>query len=369
MLKASYILPIKLAEPASDELSTYLRWLRTQLEVIVVDGSSRKVFEANGERWPGVTHVKPDHRAENGKVAGVLTGLPLCSHDRVVIADDDVRYDAASLRAVLAGLKRADIVRPQNYYKPLPWHAWWDTGRMLLNRATDGDWPGTLAVRRSFLEATQGYDGDCLFENLELVRTVRAAGGRELVARDVLVRRLPPSARHFWSQRVRQAYDELARPVRLSWQLALLPASLLLALSRPRAMLLPLVGSIALAEAGRRRGGTSVFPVWTSLAAPLWLTERAICSWLAVGSRLAFGGIHYHGRVIARAATPQRLLDARHAKTKVNEASSKSEVEKEPAPSRPRVAEKTATTRPKRAAAGTRATHSRRPAASSRRSA
>ena len=90
-----------------------------------------------------------------------------------MIADDDVRYDEAALTAVHRLLGRADLVRPQNYFDPLPWHAWWDTGRTLLNRALGADYPGTLAVRRSTFLAMGGYDPDVLFENLELIRTVR----------------------------------------------------------------------------------------------------------------------------------------------------------------------------------------------------
>ena len=120
-----------------------------------------------------------------GKVNGVVTGVRECSHERVVIADDDVRYDAAALRRVVALLDEADLVRPQNYFDPLPWHARWDTARSLLNRVFTGDpafpvgdFPGTLAVRRSAFLASGAYDGDALFENLELMRTIRAAGGR-----------------------------------------------------------------------------------------------------------------------------------------------------------------------------------------------
>ena len=48
------------------------------------------------------------------------------------------------------------------------------------------------------LTVTGGYDGDALFENLELVRTVQAAGGRELHATGLYAPRaddtaLPPS--------------------------------------------------------------------------------------------------------------------------------------------------------------------------------
>jgi hypothetical protein len=70
---------------------------------------------------------------------------------------------------------------------------------------------------------TGGYDGNVLFENLELVRTVEAAGGSSLCLQDLYVRRLPPETQHFWRQRVRQAYDEFARPVRLVVALSVVP--------------------------------------------------------------------------------------------------------------------------------------------------
>jgi hypothetical protein len=50
----------------------------------------------------------------NGKAWGVLTGLELASNDRVIIADDDVRYDSESLSAMADMLDVADVVRPQN---------------------------------------------------------------------------------------------------------------------------------------------------------------------------------------------------------------------------------------------------------------
>jgi hypothetical protein len=234
----------------------------------------------------------------------------------VVIADDDVRYDLDALTRVVALLADADVVRPQNYFDPLPWHARWDSARTLLNRVAGGDWPGTLGVRRSVLERTGGYDGGVLFENLELVRTIRASGGVETVPLDLFVRRRPPNTRHFFSQRVRQAYDEFARPLRLNIFLALLPLTVLLALRRCWSPLTILaVAAMTLAEWGRRRGGgRRVFPGTSSLLAPLWLAERAVCSWLALGYRLFVGGVPYRESVFVRAATPMKELRRRHEK-------------------------------------------------------
>ena len=308
---------MKLTSPADAELVAYARWLAARVELIVVDGSDSPVFAEHARRLGDrIVHVAPDADVRdyvNGKVAGVITGLRRASHERVVIADDDVRYDEAALASVTAALDSADVVRPQNYFLPLPWHACLDTARTLLNRISGGDWPGTFGVRRSRLVATNGYDGNVMFENLELVRTVKAAGGVESVALGLYVRRLPPTTEHFWSQRVRQAYDEFARPPRLAVWLAVAPGVVLAAAAGGWAALGSIaVASIAAAEAGRRRaGGRRVFPARASLCAPLWIIERAICAWLALGAHLLLGGIPYRGRIVSRAATPMHQLQAR----------------------------------------------------------
>jgi hypothetical protein len=315
----TYILPIRGDGPATGgDLDDYMRWLAPRVELIVVDGSPPAVFAAHAAAWGAIVrHVAPapDLVTPMGKVGGVLTGVRLSSHERLVIADDDVRYDAEALARVTGALDGADVVRPQNYFDPLPWHARWDSARTLINRASGGDWPGTLGVRRSALERTGGYDGSAMFENLELVRTVVASGGREAVLLDAFVARRPSTARHFWSQRVRQAYDELARPRRLAAQLAVLPAALAAAAAFGwPALAAGALAVVGVAEAGRRRaGGTRVFPASTALLAPVWVAERAICSWLAVASRLALGGVPYRGTVLRHAATPMGVLRARHA--------------------------------------------------------
>ena len=315
----SYILPIKSTTPnTSSELRAYIAWIAERAEVIVVDGSSDDIFAAHEREWgAGVRHVAPapDLISPMGKVGGVLTGLRLASHEAVIIADDDVRYDDTSLSQVIAALAMADVVRPQNYFQPLPWHARWDSGRMLLNRLTGGDWPGTLGVRRSRLQATNGYDGSVMFENLELVRTVLASGGRERVLYGAYVLRRPSTTKHFWSQRVRQAYDEIARPARFIVQLAVLPLVLTLAITGH--WLAIAVGAaliVIAAEGGRRReGATRVFPASTPLFALLWLAERAVCSWLALGARIVLGGVPYRGTILHRAATPMRVLRRRYS--------------------------------------------------------
>jgi hypothetical protein len=317
VLDATYVLPIKAGgTDGLEELAAYLRWLAAHCEVVVVDGSPPDVERAHADAWGDVVlHTRPDPDLSGlaGKVNGVVTGLRRAGHERVVIADDDVRYDDDNLHRIVALLDGADLVRPQNYFLPLPWHARWDTARSLLNRALGGDWPGTVAVRRSTVLGAGGYDGDVLFENLELVRTVRAAGGRVVTPLDLYVRRLPPTAAHFWSQRSRQAYDELARPAWLAAELTVLPGAVVaLARKRWRLVAVAVATVLAAAETGRRRaGGRAVFPASSTLLAPLWLAERGLCAWLAVWARLRHGGVRWGDARLRRAATPERVLRRR----------------------------------------------------------
>ncbi|HEX3426593.1 MAG TPA: glycosyltransferase [Acidimicrobiales bacterium] len=288
--------------------------MSSRADVVVVDNSPPDAFAANHQEWaPWCRHVPPDPRfgqPGNPKVANVVTGVELAAHDVVVIADDDVRWDDSSLARAAALAAEAELVRPQNYFEPLVWHARWDTARSLINRALGADFPGTLVVRRAAIESAGGYDGDTLFENLELIRTIKAAGGRVVNAPDLFVRRLPPTTSRFWSQRVRQAYDDFALPGRMLIWLGFLPLSAL-AVARFRGWGLGTVVtvSVGVAELGRRRsGGAKVFPADTALWAPLWLAERSVCAWLACATRVLFGGVRYNGAVIRRAAHSERQL-------------------------------------------------------------
>jgi hypothetical protein len=316
----SYILPLRTraGDLETGELTRYLEWLSARTDLIIVDGSAPMPFRAHHERWGSfATHVAPDDdlRSANGKVRGVLTGLRLAAHERVVVADDDVRYDDRSLEQVSRLLGEADLVRPQNYFDPLPWHARWDTARILMNRALGNDYPGTLAVRRSFLRSIGGYDGDVLFENLELIRTVRAAGGKVRDAPSLFVRRRPPTFTRFLEQRPRQAYDDWAQPPRLAVFLAAGPAMIVLARFRPRGLAAVAATAVLAASVGRlRHGGRQVFDRLSPLLAPAWIVERAVLSWATVGLRITRGGCPYGGEIIRRAANPSRVLRRRSSR-------------------------------------------------------
>jgi hypothetical protein len=238
--------------------------------------------------------------------------VSIAKHNLIVIADDDVRYTIDQLYLLGELLTDHQLVSPQNYFEPCPWHGKWDTSRSLLNLALAHDYPGTLAVHRDFLLGLGGYDGDVLFENLELIRTIKAGGGKVLYKNDLLVRRLPPSTKHFWSQRVRQAYDDYAQPARLTFFILLLP--LVIALSIYSLWFIPLllIVAIATAELGRRKyGGQHVFPISCSFFAPAWLIERGICTWLALFNKLSKGGVAYNRAIIGKAANSLGAISKR----------------------------------------------------------
>jgi hypothetical protein len=322
----SYVLPLRWTEPGPiEELAGYLQGLGEVVEeVLVVDGSPPPLYAPHAAALAGFARHLPPHPDLDfrmGKVNGVVTGLRECRHERVVIADDDVRYEPAALRRAAGLLGEADLVRPQNYFDELPWHARWDSGRSLLNRVFTGDptfpvgdFPGTLAVRRGTFFASGAYDGNALFENLELMRTVRAAGGTVLTPLDLYVARRPPSTAHFRSQRVRQAYDDFAIPARLGAFLALPPlAAELVRRGRARWLGAAALATVGIAEAGRRRaGGAARFPLSGSLLAPAWITERSLCSWIALGARLR-GGVRYGEGRLRHSATSMRRLRRRYA--------------------------------------------------------
>ena len=300
-----YVLPLRWHDDSElAELTAYLREISRYARVLVIDGSPDELFDNHARAWAGlVRHLRPEPFGYlNGKVNGVRTGLLHARAERVVIADDDVRYDADTLRCTVDLLYEADLVGPQNVFDPMPWHAVWDTGRTLLNRSVAADYPGTFAVRRSTFLEMGGYDGDVLFENLELMRTVRAFGGRVVRPLGVYVPRRAAGLDRFLDQRVRQAYDDLAQPWRMATYLPVVP--LLLSGRRGRLVVAAaLASAVGLAEVGRRRaGGRQAFPVAATFAAPAWVLERSVCSWVALGQRLLFGGVRYSGQRLAVAA-------------------------------------------------------------------
>ena len=298
-LDLEVVVPVKWDDDVPVEVEVdFLRSLHRMAavcDVTVVDGSSGATAEARRAGWSRAARVlapDPSWGGPNGKVTGAMTGIAAARHDHVVVADDDVRHDRRTLSALHRALDDGDLVVPQNHPTRWAWWVWWEGGRMLLNRAVATDWPGSLAVRRDVAVGMGGWAADVFFENLEMARTIRAGGGRIVHRPDVLVPRVPPTLRHFLRQRVRQAYEDQAQPLRLVLSLAVVPTVLALR-RRPAALAGLAVGLTAVAEIGRRRAGAaSAFPWFVPFAAVPWAVERGVCVWVALAARLR-GGLRY----------------------------------------------------------------------------
>lgn len=309
----SYVVPFRSVGTRAETLAGLaadFRRVGATCEVVVVDGSPPSDFARHAAAWSGLCrHVPVDSRWRflNGKVNGVLTGVFAARHEYVILADDDVVYHTADVARMCDLLAESDLVVPQNFFRPLPWWARIETGRILLNRAVRpaGDYPGTYGVRRSAFQRIGPYDGDVLFENEEMRRHFCRHGMRVHHARDFLIARRPPSFAKWREQRVRQAYEDLDSPSKTAAFAAILPLGVLLASAGGGDVATAYAGGIAAAATlgaavGRLDGAAAVVPASACLAAPLWVLERAISVHRAAWRRIVAGGCTYGDRMIAR---------------------------------------------------------------------
>jgi len=315
MSRCTYLLPIRRdtfrAEDAQDFAAYFQTLFAADCEVTVVDGSPPDVFEQHHQIWSTISRhepVDPAFAYLNDKVNGIHTGVQLASCEKILLADDDIRYTTANVDQMCAFLDEYEMVRPQNFLSPLPWWARMESARMLINRATlrIGDYPGTCAFRRSTMLRVGHYDGDVLFDNEEIVRHFARSGAAINYATDFFIQKRPPTLRKWREQRPRQAYEDFG----LRWKTALflaLPivlvasaifggfAGLLLCL----AMLS--IFAVALACAGGARGEASEFiPSWTCLYAPLWVFERSLSTYWAVYWLVRHGGYPFGDKLLTK---------------------------------------------------------------------
>src|SRR5688572_7456227 len=271
MTRCTYLLPIRrstFSALETAELADYFRALNDAgCAVLIVDGSSSQVFQPHHEAWNSLScHEKVDRSFGylNDKVNGIHTGVNLAATEKIILADDDIRYAPAEIDRVCDLLDNFEVVRPQNFLAPLPWWARMEAARMLINRATlrIADYPGTCAFRRESMLRVGHYDGDVLFDNEEIIRHFARAGASISYATNLFVQKRPPRFRKWIEQRPRQAYEDFGMRTKtaLFFGLPVLAIALGLAWGM-KAFLFYLLalclGSIALAAGGRLRGTAS----------------------------------------------------------------------------------------------------------------
>jgi hypothetical protein len=313
--RCTYLLPIRrvragLAE--AGEFAAYFRSLKEAgCEVLVVDCSPPEVFAAYARAWDKVCRhvaVDPRYKYLNGKVNGVHTGVNLAGCERIVLADDDIRYTAEEIARACALLDKHEMVRPQNYLAPLPWWARTESARMLINRGAlrAGDYPGTCAFRRATCLRVGHYDGDVLFDNEEIVRHFALSGADVLCATDFFILKRPPTFSKWLEQRPRQAYEDFVMRAKTALFASLLPAALALGLfAGARAVIvfaaLVALGSLLVALRGLVRDRAyKFFPARTALYAPLWVLERALCVYWAFYWRVRYGGYPFGAALLSK---------------------------------------------------------------------
>jgi len=313
--RCTYLLPIRRANffwAEASELGVYLAALNdTGCDVLVVDGSPATVFEEHDEVWRSVCrHEKVDRSFGylNDKVNGIHTGVRLAAMEKIILADDDIRYAAAEIDRVSELLDEFEVVRPQNFLSPLPWWGRIEAARMLINRATlrTADYPGTCAFRRETILRVGPYDGDVLFDNEEIIRHFAHEGATVNYAIDLFVRKRPPTLRKWMEQRPRQAYEDFALRTKTAVFFAipfLVAASAALFGWKGIALWLALIflGGTGLAVAGLLRGGARQhFPWSVCFFAPLWVLERTASSYSALSWHLACGGYPFGDKILSK---------------------------------------------------------------------
>ena len=326
-MNCTYLLPIRrktFSAGEAAELREYLSILQADgYEVLVVDGSPPPVFAEHDQLWSAVCrHERVDsrYRFPNDKVNGVHTGVALATTEKIILADDDIRYRKIDIEQVSELVDTFDVVRPQNYLvgtprcgvracqsdvpteSSLPVWAKMEAARMLINRATlrRADYPGTCAFRRSTFLAAGDYDGDVLFDNEEMLRHFARTGARLCYANDLFVAKRPPTFRKWLEQRPRQAYEDFGLRFKTILFASLLPIMTAIAVLDPR-WLSVLLLSILLAFVGWLRGGArKYFRLNVCLFAPLWVLERTLSTYWAFGWFLTRGGYPFGDRLLTK---------------------------------------------------------------------
>ena len=311
----SFILPIRRTKVDPHEVKTladYFKLLRLAgCEVLIVDGSPKQIFEEHSKSWQGFSrHIAPDPKYTylNGKVNGVHTGVDLASCERIILADDDIRYSAADVKRMCELLDTFEMVRPQNFITPLPWWARLETARILINRGVlrAGDYPGTCGFRRSTMHRVGPYDGDVLFDNEEIVRHFAVNGADVKYALDFFILKLPPTFTKWLEQRPRQAYEDFVMRAKTAAFLCILPVSLGLGfLVNVRAAILLLavlsLFSVLIGSRGMLRNAAyQFFPVSSPLFAPLWIYERSLSVYWALYRWARYGGYPFGPKLLSK---------------------------------------------------------------------
>ena len=315
MKRCTYLLPIRRATfsaAEANELAVYFGRINDAgCDVLVIDGSPTFVFEQHDDVFRSVCrheNVDQSFGYLNDKVNGIHTGVRLSAMEKIILADDDIRYRAAEIDRVWELLDKFEVVRPQNYLTPLPWWGRMEAARMLINRATlrTADYPGTCAFHRTTMLRVGHYDGDVLFDNEEMIRHFAKAGASIGYATDLFVLKRPPIFQKWKEQRPRQAYEDFGLRAKTALFLSLpAVATWIAAVAGWKSLLVYLlcasIAAVLLAAVGRFRGTASnYFPMSVCFFAPLWIFERGLSTYWALYWHFTRGGYPFGDKILSK---------------------------------------------------------------------
>ncbi|HUR79651.1 MAG TPA: hypothetical protein VM733_02730 [Thermoanaerobaculia bacterium] len=293
--RCSYVVHVQSATASASELrelATYFSSLGVAgCDVVILDSSPRLQFELNARilRWVGRhVAVRSEYRAPGG-VDLVRAAISYAACEKVIIANEDVRYTTEAIAQLCELLEMHEVVEPQDYLDPMPWWSGIDAGRMLIHRGIEPqpDHGATFGFRRSAIRGLRGLPSSPDAHARRLI----AVGAEVHSASDVFVRREPAPLSEWMTSRPRLAGDDFTLPFKTAFFFSLVPVLLLLAaMGGPRfaGVYASVIAFAAVGLAARGRAGTAAmhFPLRACLFAPLWVLERSMSVYWALFNKL-----------------------------------------------------------------------------------
>jgi hypothetical protein len=297
--------------PASDslDLRPFAEYLSTVgvagCEVIVLDSSEAVDEHRRILRWVA------RHIAVNEPVDVVRTAAQVASCDKIIIADDNVRYNVADLTELCAMLDAHEVVEAQDYLEPMPWWGGIDAGRMLVYRGIDPhpDRGATFGFRRSLLRGLRGFDAA---GSTDPVRVLALHGAEVVSASELFVRRCPPQLAEWLRERPREAGLDFDVPAKSAFFFALIPMAILLTLMGSGRLAIGYISAVAFASlvlaVRGRMGAGAFFPLRACLYAPVWVFERSVSVYWALLQRMSGTVVEQQPEFILRREAAEDLV-------------------------------------------------------------
>lgn len=276
------------------DLASYLSTLGVaDCDVVILDPSPRLQFELNSRifRWVGRhVAVRPEHRTPGGAVDPIRAAASVAACEKVIYADQGVRYTPEAVGQICDLLDLHEVVEPQDYLEPLTWWGSIEAGRILVHRGIEPrpDHGATFGFRRSSINALRALGSSETHD--DPVRRLSAVGAEVHAAGDVFVRREPGAFGEWLADRPRSAGEDFVLPVKSAFFFSIVPILTLLAVAGGAKLAGGYAGvlgfaSVVLALRGRS-GAATFFPLRACLFAPLWLLERSVSVYWALYRRV-----------------------------------------------------------------------------------